>query len=143
MTWVLVDSSNVVQNVIDYDGVTPYTPAAGLTLVSLTITPQVGDTVVNDVVTVMGANSLAMQPTPVVDTPQYPTTDQYTAAIYARDILNDGGDALTALQSQVAPAVTAQAAVPVSVVLLQSSIVAMPVSTPISRPVLTTPASTV
>ena len=32
MAWVLVDGNGVIVNVIEYDGVSPYTPPVGLSL---------------------------------------------------------------------------------------------------------------
>ena len=35
MKWALVDSNNIIQNTIAYDGTTEYVPAEGLTLVQV------------------------------------------------------------------------------------------------------------
>ncbi len=37
MQWALVDRNGIIQNVIAYDGVSPYTPAEGLTLQQVNI----------------------------------------------------------------------------------------------------------
>jgi len=44
MKWYLVTTANIVNNVIVYDGTSPYTPEAGLTLKSSTNLYNIGDT---------------------------------------------------------------------------------------------------
>jgi hypothetical protein len=42
MKWALVDSSGMVQNVIEYDGVTEYTPPEGISLQQVNEWVQIG-----------------------------------------------------------------------------------------------------
>ena len=43
MIWVLVDSNNVVKNIIVYDGVAPYAPPEGLVLKQASDSVRIGD----------------------------------------------------------------------------------------------------
>lgn len=43
MQWALVDGSNIVQNIIVYDGVSDYQPQDGLSLVEVNDWIKIGD----------------------------------------------------------------------------------------------------
>lgn len=51
MAWCLVDSNNVVQNIISYDGTSAYMPPDGLTLSEIPDGVQINATYINGVVT--------------------------------------------------------------------------------------------
>lgn len=61
MSWALIDINNIVVNAIDYDGVSVYTPPAGLKLINCPVQPQVGDTVdASGNITTLGQVSIQM-----------------------------------------------------------------------------------
>lgn len=45
MIWALVDSENTVQNIIVYDGITPYVPPNSLTLQQINPWVKIGQSV--------------------------------------------------------------------------------------------------
>lgn len=43
--WALINSNNIIENIIEYDGTSTYVPADGMTLQQVTDDKKIGDSI--------------------------------------------------------------------------------------------------